>query len=93
MTDSLKSKAIHGLFWNSLERIGEQGIHFVVVIVLARFLAPEEFGLRACCSFSSPCPVFVTADWGPPSRKKATTVDTSSIFINVSWVSLRPVCL
>ena len=45
MTDSLKSKTLHALFWSFLERFGQQGIQFVISIILARLLLPEEFGL------------------------------------------------
>ena len=44
---SLKEKSIKGLFWDFSGRIGLQGVGFVVSIVLARLLAPEEFGLLA----------------------------------------------
>ncbi len=44
---SLKEKSLKGLFWDFSGRIGLQGVGFVVSIVLARLLAPEEFGLLA----------------------------------------------
>jgi O-antigen/teichoic acid export membrane protein len=47
MTGDLKSKAMHGFFWSFCERIGQQGIQFVITIILARILLPEEFGLIA----------------------------------------------
>jgi len=33
---SLKSKTPHGLFWSFFERVGQQGIQFVISIILAR---------------------------------------------------------
>ena len=47
MPDQLKHKTLHGLFWSFFERIGQQGIQFVIQIILARLLMPEEFGLIA----------------------------------------------
>lgn len=44
---SLKEKSLKGLFWDFSGRLGLQGVGFVVSIVLARLLAPEEFGLLA----------------------------------------------
>jgi O-antigen/teichoic acid export membrane protein len=44
---TLKEKSIKGLFWDFSGRIGLQGVGFVVSIVLARLLAPEEFGILA----------------------------------------------
>ena len=47
MSKSLKSRTLHALFWSFLERFGQQGIQFVILIILARLLLPEEFGLIA----------------------------------------------
>ena len=47
MSDHLKSKTLHGIFWSFFERIGQQGIQFVIQIILARLLMPAEFGLIA----------------------------------------------
>ena len=42
-----KSKALKGVLWSALERYSVQGIHFIVSIILARLLAPEDFGIIA----------------------------------------------
>lgn len=44
---SLKAKAFKGAFWSTLEVFGNQIISFVISLVLARLLLPEEFGLIA----------------------------------------------
>lgn len=44
---SLKRKALSGIFWTLIQQFSTQGISFVVSIVLARVLIPEEFGLIA----------------------------------------------
>jgi O-antigen/teichoic acid export membrane protein len=44
---SLAQRALGGFFWTAIERFGGQGIQFLVLIVLARMLTPEEFGLVA----------------------------------------------
>jgi len=44
---SLKEKSLKGLFWDFTGRIGLQSVGFVVSIILARILAPEDFGLLA----------------------------------------------
>lgn len=44
---SLKEKSLKGLFWDFSGRISLQGVGFVVSIILARLLAPEDFGLLA----------------------------------------------
>jgi teichuronic acid exporter len=48
---SLQKKAFRGVFWNSIQQFFTQGISFFVSIVLARLLAPEDFGLIAIISF------------------------------------------
>lgn len=45
MASSLGDKTISGVAWNSIDRIAHYGISFVVSIVLARLLSPEDYGL------------------------------------------------
>ncbi|MEY8339212.1 lipopolysaccharide biosynthesis protein [Lachnospiraceae bacterium 62-35] len=40
----MKEKVVNGLFWKLLENGGAQGIQFVVAVILARLLTPEEYG-------------------------------------------------
>lgn len=42
---SLKSQATAGLVWTFSQQFGNQIINFVISIILARLLLPEEFGL------------------------------------------------
>ena len=42
---SLTDKTVKGVGWNSVDRIANYGIGFIVGIVLARLLSPEEYGL------------------------------------------------
>lgn len=42
---SLTSKTVKGVGWNSIDRLANYGIGFIVGIVLARLLSPEEYGL------------------------------------------------
>ena len=43
--ESLKNKTVKGMGWSALENVTRLGITFVVSIVLARLLSPEEYGL------------------------------------------------
>ena len=45
MPDSLKSKTAHGIGWSLADNVASQGITFLVGLVLARLLTPEEYGL------------------------------------------------
>lgn len=42
---SLKHKTVSGLSWSFVDTMAGQGISFIVGIILARLLTPEEFGL------------------------------------------------
>lgn len=45
MANSLKSKTIKGVGWSFTDNIASSGISFLVGLVLARLLSPEEYGL------------------------------------------------
>lgn len=42
---SLKQKTVSGLVWSVVDNLSKNGIVFIVGIILARLLTPEEFGL------------------------------------------------
>ena len=44
---SLKGKTIRGVAWNSVNTVGNLCIHFVVSILLARMLMPDDYGAVA----------------------------------------------
>ena len=43
--ESLKKKTIKGTMWSAVENVTRLGVTFVVSIILARLLSPEEYGL------------------------------------------------
>lgn len=45
MSDSLKRKAAKGILWSSFERFSVQGVQFFIMIIMARLLTPEDYGL------------------------------------------------
>ncbi len=45
MGDNLKQTAVSGARWGFIENISSMGITFVVGIILARILSPEQYGL------------------------------------------------
>ena len=47
MSNNVKTNVISSLFWKFAERIGAQGVNLIVSIVLARILAPEDYGIVA----------------------------------------------
>ena len=65
MPDGLKNKTLHALFWSFFERIGQQGIQFIISIILARLLLPEHFGLIAMLMiFMAIAQSFITSGFG-----------------------------
>jgi O-antigen/teichoic acid export membrane protein len=45
MGDNLKQTAVSGARWGFIENISSMGITFIVGIILARILSPEQYGL------------------------------------------------
>ena len=60
LTESLRKKTTAALLWSAIERFSHQGSAFVVQIILARILLPEQFGLLAMVIvFTSICSAVV----------------------------------
>lgn len=78
-----KSNILSSLFWKLMERGGTQGIQFIVQIILARLLAPEQFGTIAIVMvFIQLAQVFVQSGFNTAliQKKDADEEDFSSIF-------------
>ena len=83
MKDSFKGKILAGLFWQYFQRIANQLVHFVVSIILARLLLPEDFGLVALIGFFiTVSNIFIDSGFGNAliQRKTIDELDTSSVF-------------
>ena len=80
---NLRNKVISGLIWKFAERAGAELVAFVVSIVLARIMLPEDFGVIALVTvFINIANVFVTAGFGNSliQKKDITNDDFSTIF-------------
>ncbi len=78
-----KKSIIYNFLWRFAERCGAQVVTFVVSIVLARILAPEDYGTIALVTvFTSIMQVFVDSGLGTAliQKKDADDVDFSSVF-------------
>lgn len=83
MADSLKHKILSGVFWQGLCNIGSKGLNFVFSIILARLLAPEDFGSVAILMiFIAIAEVFVDSGFSTAliQKKDADDIDCSSVF-------------
>lgn len=82
-TNDIKSKVMTGLFWKFGERISAQLVTFIVSIVLARLLSPEDYGAIAMVTvFITFANVFVVNGFGNAliQKKEADNIDFSSVF-------------
>lgn len=80
---SLQHKTAHGVFWNFLELTGRRGIGVLVTILLARFLAPDDYGLIAMVSvFFAIANNLMNAGFQQAliRKKEATPEDYSTMF-------------
>lgn len=79
----IKNKTISGIFWKMGERVLAQLISFIVSIVLARILLPEEYGIVALITvFITVANSFVTNGMGTSliQKKDSDELDFSTMF-------------
>lgn len=81
--NSYSTMAVSGSIWTILERLGANGVTFVVNILLARLLLPEDYGAIAMISvFISIADILVQSGLGSAliQKKDADDIDFSTIF-------------
>lgn len=80
---SIKQKVVSGMSWSAIERFATQGIQFLLTIIIARVLLPEDYGLVAMLGIFMALAQTLT-DSGFSSaiiqKKDRTDVDYSTIF-------------
>ena len=79
----LKSKAINGVFWNSINNFAGLGVQFIVGIILARILSPREFGLIGMLAiFIAISQTFIDSGFTSAliRKKDCTQKDYSTVF-------------
>ena len=83
MMGSLRKQVISGVLWRFAEQFGTQIITFVVSIILARLLGPEEFGTVALLTiFMALSQCLVNSGFGTAliQKKDADDLDFNSVF-------------
>ena len=82
-------KVVSNFIWRFAERIGAQGFRFLVELVLARQLMPDDYGLIALVTvLITILNVFVDSGLGNAliQKKDADDLDFSSVFwFNIGW--------
>ncbi len=87
MDHTFRNKTISGVIWKALESGGYQAIRFVISVVLARMLSPENYTtLALLLIFVNIADVFVKRGFATAliQRKDADNLDFSSVL----WASL-----
>ena len=86
-----RRKILGGLFWSYAERIGAQMVSMLVTIVLARLIAPEEYGVISLVTvFISLANTFVSDGFGNAlvQKKNSDNLDFSSMLFFSLGVSV-----
>ncbi|MCI6187321.1 MAG: lipopolysaccharide biosynthesis protein [Spirochaetia bacterium] len=81
--EKIEEKSITGFIWRLSERVGAQLVTFIVSIVLARILVPEDYGAIAILMiFINVADLFVVSGLGNAliQKKDSDNVDYSSVF-------------
>lgn len=80
---SIKQKTVSGILWSSVDNLVNQGITFIVGIILARLLSPEEFGLIGMITiFIAVSESFIRSGFSEAliRKKDCTPSDYSTVF-------------
>ena len=88
---SLKEKTIKGTAWSAIDAVFKYGVSFVVGIVLARLLTPDDYGLIGILTiFISLCNVIVDGGftYAIIRKQNATDEDYCTVFYTNLVVSL-----
>ena len=83
MSESLKQKSVKGMAWTGLERLVTQVLQFVVGIVIARVLMPEDYGVIGMLAiFIAIAQSFLDSGFANAliQKKDRTNVDYCTVF-------------
>ena len=82
--ESLKDKTIKGVGWSAIDNVSGYAVSFIVGIILARLLSPEDYGLLGLIAiFTAICNCFINAGFGSAliRKKNASEDDFNTVFI------------
>ena len=84
MTESLKNKTVKGVGWSAVDNFVQFGVTFLVSIVLARLLSPDDYGLIGIVTiFTAVCATIINGGFTNAliRKKDATEDDYDTAFI------------
>ena len=88
---SLKNKTVKGLAWSGIDNVISFSVTFVVSVILARLLTPDDYGLTGIIAiFTTICETLITAGFTNAliRKKDATDNDYNTVFIVNICVSI-----
>lgn len=91
MEQNIKRNLLKGVFWNGLEKVLTKGSSFVIGIILARLLAPSDYGLMGMLTiFVMLSNVIIEGGFAKAliQKKDCDNADYSTAFISNVGVSL-----
>ena len=91
MAESLKNKTVKGVGWSAIDNVAQYGVTFIVSIVLARLLSPDDYGLIGLIGiFTAVCNTLINAGFTTAliRKKDATDDDYNTVFIVNLGISL-----
>ena len=80
----LKKKTIKGVVWSAVDNVSSHAVTFIIGIILARLLSPEDYGLIGIIGiFTAICNCFINAGLASAliRKKDATEDDFNTVFI------------
>jgi len=84
MSESLKRKTVKGVGWSAVDNIAGHSVTFIVSLVLARILSPDDYGLIGIIAiFTAVCQTLIKAGFTTAliRKKDATDDDYNTVFI------------
>lgn len=84
MAESLKNKTVKGIAWSGIDNVAQMGVTFLVGIVLARLLSPDDYGLIGLITIvTAVCTTLVNGGFSTSliRKKDATDDDYNTAFI------------
>lgn len=82
--ESLKNKTVKGVGWSAVDNVAQYAVSFVVSIVLARLLSPDDYGLIGIIAiFTTVCTAIINGGFGTALIRKndCTDDDYNTAFI------------
>ena len=88
---SLKDKTVRGVGWSAIDNAAQYGVSFLVSIVLARLLSPDDYGLLGIVGiFTAVCLALINGGFGSAliRKKEVSDDDYDTAFVVNLGVSL-----